>query len=240
MTLPPVSIPHIPLPFQIPEMIHPLLVHFSIALPIVIIILEIINLFTKRRTLGVLSFAFMVLLTIVLLMAYMTGVTDGQLAKELLSPEAKDALVAHKQLGIYIFYASVILMLFKLFSIVVRKTIMRVLFLVVLLVFTAAIFNEGKKGGELVYQYGVNVKSIPAIGHEKPKPTHTADAAEPAHVPEVSEPAHAQRSPSQPTHQRSPSQLIHQRLPSQFIHQRLPIQPQRATRSILRLSISLS
>ena len=138
-----------------------------------------------------LSFAFMVLLTIVLLMAYMTGVTDGQLAKELLSPEAKDALVAHKQLGIYIFYASVILMLFKLFSIVVRKTIMRVLFLVVLLVFTAAIFNEGKKGGELVYQYGVNVKSIPAIGHEKPKPTHTADAAEPAHVPEVSEPAHA-------------------------------------------------
>jgi len=166
MTLPPVSIPNIPLPFELPELLHPLFVHFSIALPIVIIILEMINLFSKRRTIGVLSFFFMLLLTIVLFMAYLTGVADGQMAKEFLSPEAKGALGEHKQLGIYIFYISLLLLLLKLFSIMVRKTIMRVLFLMVLLVFTASIFSEGKKGGSLVYEYGVNVKSIPAIGKE--------------------------------------------------------------------------
>lgn len=159
MTLPTVSIPNIPLPFKIPEMMHPFFVHFSIALPAVVIILEIINLFYKRRTIGILSFVFMLLLSIVLFMAYLTGVTDAQIAKDTLNPQAKDILMAHKQLGIYIVYASTILVLFKLFSIVIRKTVMRVLFLLVLLVFIASTLTQGKKGGELVYKYGVNVKS---------------------------------------------------------------------------------
>ncbi len=164
MTLPPLAIPAFPLPFEIPSMIHPVFAHFAIALPVIVLILELINLFAKKRTIGVLSFFFMVVIAVVFLSAYLTGGTDGKMAKEFLSPEAKEALMGHKQLGIYLVYSSGILMLFKLFSVLIRKTAIKVLFFLVLIVFTAAVFNEGKKGGELVYQYGVNVKSVPALG----------------------------------------------------------------------------
>jgi len=175
MTLPPLAIPAFPLPFEIPSMIHPVFAHFAIALPVVVLLLELINLFAKKRTIGVLSFFFMFVIAVVFLSAYLTGGTDGKMAKEFLSPEAKDALMGHKQLGIYLVYSSGILMLFKLFSVLIRKTAIKVLFFLVLIVFTAAVFNEGKKGGALVYQYGVNVKSVPAIGK----------AVEPKAVPEV-------------------------------------------------------
>ncbi len=165
MQLPPLTIPQVPLPFEIPGMIHPLFVHFAIALPLLVLIIELINLFSKKRTLGVLSFFLMLLITGIFVAAYLTGVTDGKAAKAFLSPEAKEMLAAHKQLGIYLVYASGILLLFKLFSVLVRKTPIRILFFLVLVLFVAAVLNEGKKGGALVYQYGVNVKSVPAIGN---------------------------------------------------------------------------
>ncbi len=169
MNLPPLSIPNIQLPIEIPHMLHPLFVHFAIALPIVVLLLEVINLFSKKRTVGVLSFVFMVFISVVFLAAYLTGSTDGKAAIDALSPQAKETLLAHKQLGIYLVYASGVLMLFKLFSVLIRKVVFRVLFFLVLILFVAAIFNEGKKGGELVYQYGVNVKSVPAISASKTK-----------------------------------------------------------------------
>jgi len=180
MTLPPLTIPSIPLPFEIPAMIHPVFAHFAIALPVVVLLLELINLFAKKRTIGVLSFFFMVLITVVFLSAYLTGGVDGKMAKEFLSTEAKEALSGHKQLGIYLVYSSGILMLFKLFSVLIRKTAIKVLFFLVLIVFTAAVFNEGKKGGALVYQYGVNVKSVPAIGVQEPEPKPESTATEQA------------------------------------------------------------
>ncbi len=163
MNIPSLTIPNIPLPFDLPHMVHPFFVHFAIVLPIVVLILELINLFVKKRTIGLLSFFFMVLVSIVFLAAYLTGSTDAKAAQDLLSPEAKDMLLAHKQLGIYLVYASIVLMLFKLFSVFIKKVIFRILFFLVLIIFIVGIFTEGKKGGELVYQYGINVKSIPAI-----------------------------------------------------------------------------
>ncbi len=165
MQLPPLTIPQLPLPFEIPGMIHPLFVHFAIALPLLVLLIELVNLFAKKRTLGVLSFFLMLLITGVFVAAYLTGVTDGKAAKAFLSPEAKEMLASHKQLGIYLVYASGILLLFKLFSVLIRKTPIRILFFLVLILFVAAVFNEGKKGGALVYWYGVNVKSVPAIGN---------------------------------------------------------------------------
>jgi len=175
MSLPPLTIPQFPLPFEMPEMIHPVFVHFAVALPVLVLLIELINLFAKKRALGVMSFFLMLLIAAVFVGAYLTGSTDGKAAKAFLSPEAKELLLGHKQLGIYLVYASGLLMLFKLFSVLIRKTAIRVLFFLVLIVFTVAVFNEGKKGGALVYQYGVNVKSVPAIGK----------AAEPKAVPEV-------------------------------------------------------
>jgi len=175
MSLPPLTIPQFPLPFEIPGMIHPVFVHFAVALPVLVLLIELINLFAKKRALGVMSFFFMLVIAAVFVGAYLTGTTDGKAAKAFLSPEAKEMLTAHKQLGAYLVYSSGILLLFKLFSVLIRKTPLKILFFLVLVLFTAAVFNEGKKGGALVYQYGVNVKSVPAIGK----------ATEPKAVPEV-------------------------------------------------------
>ncbi len=180
MTLPPLTLPMVPLPFEIPLMVHPVLVHFAVALPVVVLLLELINLFAKKRTVGILSFFFMVLITVLFFAAYLSGTADGKEAKAFLSAEAKEALAGHKQLAVYLVYVSGILMLFKLFSVIIRKTAIRVLFFLVLIVFVVTVLNEGKKGGALVYQYGVNVKSVPAIGKppQTEKVTKTTETKE--------------------------------------------------------------
>ncbi len=48
MSIPELTIP-IELPIDIPVLLHPAIVHFVIAIPVVIILLEFINLFFKKR-----------------------------------------------------------------------------------------------------------------------------------------------------------------------------------------------
>ena len=170
MSLPelPIPLPPASFPLHVPEMVHPFIVHFAIALPFFIIIFELVNLFAKKRTMGILSFAFMVILTLILYAAMLTGKADAELAKAAMSADAKALLLEHKQWGIYLFYASVVLMLIKLLSVMVRKTPMRVFFLLVLFLYAAATLATGKRGGDLVYTYGVNV------GEKAAKPVSTA------------------------------------------------------------------
>ncbi|WP_456433744.1 DUF2231 domain-containing protein [Nitratifractor sp.] len=174
------QLPELPIPLppaawgiHIPETIHPLVVHFAVALPFLILLLELVNLFVRRRILGVTSFGFMVLLTLVLYATVVTGATDAKAALDTLGTEAKGALADHKQWGTYLFYASVVLMLVKLLSVLVRKTGVRVFFFIVLLLFAAATLATGKRGGALVYRYGVNV----AASHAPSQPTAAGTSA---------------------------------------------------------------
>ncbi len=178
MNLPPLSIPDFPLPFIVPHMVHPLFVHFAIALPVVIVLFELINLATRRRSIGVMSFVLMVLLVLVYFGAYLTGVTDGQEAKKLLNPEARQILSAHKQLGVYLIYGSLVVLLFKLISIAVSRFAARLLFLLVLIGFVLIAFSEGKKGGELVYTYGANVKGVSRAAAPSKTPASARTAAD--------------------------------------------------------------
>jgi len=165
MSLPPVSIPDIALPFAIPHMFHPLFVHFAIALPVLIILFELVNLILKRRVVGVTSFLLIVLLVIVYVGTYLTGVTDAQDAIKTLSAEARDMLSSHKQTGIYLVYGSLVVLILKTINAFVKKRAVNIAFIVILILFTLIAFVEGKKGGQLVYQYGVNVQ---AVSHAAP------------------------------------------------------------------------
>jgi uncharacterized membrane protein len=169
MNLPPLSIPDFPLPFIVPEMIHPLLVHFAVALPVLIILFEIVNLVLKRRAIGVTSFVLLLLMIAVYVGAYLTGVTDAQLAKKMLTPEAKEMLPAHKQLGVYLVYGSLVVLFFKLVSSMVKKFIARLVFLIVLILFTVTVFNEGHQGNQLVYVHGANVQAVGTAKHAQPE-----------------------------------------------------------------------
>ena len=165
MTLPAITLPKVDLPFDIPVLLHPAVDHFAIALPVVIILLEFYNLFARRKTVGGFSFILIVLTVIIFAATYFTGLVDGKETYDLLSPEGKEALKAHKLLGIYLLLGSVVLLFFKLLA-MTGKGFFKFFFFLVLIGFIVVTLKQGKEGGELVYKHGANVERVKALDDE--------------------------------------------------------------------------
>ena len=160
MSLPEITLPKIELPFDIPVLIPPPVDHFAIALPVVVLLLELINLVAKKRAVSVLSLFFIVLTVVAVFAAYLTGSVDGKEAFILLSEEGQAELKAHKLLGTYLVIASGLLLFFKLLSMMVSKALVQLFYLLVLILFVAGILYQGQEGGELVYEHGANVEKV--------------------------------------------------------------------------------
>jgi uncharacterized membrane protein len=158
MSLPELNVPILPIPVGIPEMFHPFAVHFAIAIPVLIILMELVNLLVKKRTIGVLSFVFMLLLTAILYIVFLSGLIDAEKAGKAVSAgsEAGSVFDSHKTAGIYLFYGSAILLFVKLLSVTIRKTPLKILFLLFLIFFCGMSIVTAGKGQKLVYEYGVN------------------------------------------------------------------------------------
>lgn len=156
--LPKIDIP--PLPFEVPLLMHPVAVHFAIAIPVLVIVLEIFNLVFKRRVLNIISSLLLVTLSAIYLVLYVTGKTDGSEAFALLSDEGKAAFKAHVHLGTYIVYSSILLIVFKVMALLFKKPAFKVLYLIIIVAFIGVNFIQGKSGGELVYTHGANVQAV--------------------------------------------------------------------------------
>jgi len=167
MSLP--VIPPIPveLPIDIPILLHPAIVHFAIAIPIVVILLEFINLFFKKRALSVFSLFLIFVLAIVMVGAYFTGSADGKETFSLLSEVGKSDLKAHKLLGTYLAYGSLLLLVLKLLFMALSNTIARIFFVLIVIGFTAVTLKQGHEGGELVYKYGANNEAVANVLSDK-------------------------------------------------------------------------
>jgi len=167
MSLP--AIPPIPLelPIDIPILLHPAIVHFAIAIPIVVILLEFINLFFKKRALSVFSLFLIFVLAIIMVGAYFTGSVDGKETFSLLSEAGKSDLKEHKLLGTYLAYGSVALLVIKLLFMALSNIIARIFFLLILIGFTAVTLKQGHEGGELVYKYGANSEAVANVASDK-------------------------------------------------------------------------
>jgi uncharacterized membrane protein len=166
MELPAIKLPQIELPFDIPVLLHPPIDHFIIALPIIVLLLEIANLIVKKRAIGVASFFLLVLTVAAAVAAYVTGSVDGKEAFPLLSEAAQGELKSHKLLGTYLIFFSVVVLVFKILSALISRGLMKALYLLVLILFVAGILKQGKEGGELVYEYGVNVEKVQELDSE--------------------------------------------------------------------------
>ncbi|MRJ02788.1 MAG: hypothetical protein GXO19_02860 [Epsilonproteobacteria bacterium] len=153
----------IKLPLEVPLLLHGPVVHFAIAIPVIALLLEIVNLILRRRCVGVISGLLITLAGLVYLAAFFTGKTDGSEAYSLLSPEGKEELKEHKLLGIYLVYGVWLLLLFKLIFMMIQKFWAKALFTLILAGFVAATLMQGKHGGELVYKYGANVQAVTAL-----------------------------------------------------------------------------
>lgn len=167
MNLPAISIPQIDLPFEIPLLLHPPVDHFAIALPIVVLIIEFINLFANRRALSVLSLFFVITMIIAVTAAYFTGSVDGKEAYPLLNEAGQAELKGHKLLGTYLMLASGVVLLFKLAAMMASRGLVKAFYLLVLVIFVAGILKQGKDGGEIVYEFGANVEMVKTLDDEK-------------------------------------------------------------------------
>jgi uncharacterized membrane protein len=156
MTLPEIVLPKIVLPFDIPVLLHPFVVHFLIAIPVVVLLLELMNLMMKKKAVGGVSFFLILLIVIAAVGAYFTGLTDGKEAFPALGEVAKTALSEHKLLGTYLLLASALILLLKLLAMTGNK-ILKGLYILVLIAFVVLTLKQGKEGGALVYQHGLNV-----------------------------------------------------------------------------------
>jgi len=159
MNLPVIDIP-VQLPFDVPLLIHPIFVHFAIAIPVIVLLIELVNVKANKPAVSITSLFLLTLLMVVYIGAFFTGKADGSEAFSLLSAEAKEELKEHKLLGTYMVYATAVLFIFKIFAMLVKQNWSRNLFLLLLILFIATAFKQGKDGGELVYEYGVNVKAV--------------------------------------------------------------------------------
>ncbi|NEW59794.1 hypothetical protein GSY74_00725, partial [Sulfurovum sp. bin170] len=162
MSLPNLTIPF-ELPLDIPVLIHPAVVHFAVAIPIVILLLEIINLVFKRRAISVLSLFLIIIVVVAMGASYFTGAVDGKEAYSLLVAEGQAELKEHKLLGIYLVYASVALLLLKLLFMAFSRVVARLFFILLLVGFIALTLKQGKDGGELVYKYGANNEAVSSM-----------------------------------------------------------------------------
>ena len=165
MTLPEIVLPKITLPFEMPILLHPIVDHFLIALPVVILLLELMNLIMKKKAVGGVSFFLIVLTVLAAAGAYLTGLTDGKEAYPALADAAKTALSEHKLLGTYLLLGSGVLLLLKLLAMTGNK-ILKGLYVLALIAFVAVLFKQGKEGGELVYEHGLNVEQVKTLDDE--------------------------------------------------------------------------
>lgn len=163
MELPAITLPKVELPFDIPVLLHPAVDHFIVAIPVVILLLELMNLIMKKKAVGGVSFFLIVLTVLASVGAYFTGLVDGKEAYPALSEAAKAALSEHKLLGTYLMLASGVVLFFKLLSMMTGNAIIRGLYILILIGFVAGIFKQSKEGGELVYKYGMNVESVKTL-----------------------------------------------------------------------------
>jgi uncharacterized membrane protein len=162
MTLPEIILPKITLPFEVPVLLHPLTVHFLVAIPVVILLLEVMNLLMKKKAVGGVSFFLIVLTVLASAAAYITGLADGKEAFETLGDAAKSALSEHKLLGTYLLLASGVLLLLKLLAMTGNK-FLKALYILSLIAFVVVIFKQGKEGGDLVYKHGLNVQQVKVL-----------------------------------------------------------------------------
>ncbi len=159
LPLPPISVPFT-LPIEIPLLVHPPLVHFAIVLPLIILVLEIINSFAKKKTLSAINIGMLFMVMIIMIGAFFTGKADGTEAFDLLSKAGKETLGEHKLIGAYLLYFSIALFIIKIISASIKKAWLRAIYILLLTGFVAFTFYQGKEGGELVFKHGASVEAL--------------------------------------------------------------------------------
>lgn len=139
--------------------IHSLFVHFVIAIPVLLLILEIVNIVAKKSIINYVNIGLIGLVFISLLAAYITGAFDAQNISS--SKDIANATTEHKTIGVYILlFGMSFIIIFKVIALFAQKTLYSLLYILMILLFIFVTMIEAKSGSELVDKYGVNVTKV--------------------------------------------------------------------------------
>ena len=136
MGLPKINISFLDTLVSMPLHMHPPIIHFVVALPVIVLLIELLNLVFRRKVLDVVNVGLLALLLIFLIGAYIAGVTDGKEAWDLLDENGQEALKAHKTFGIYIIlFGFSAVAIFKIISLLSKSMIFNILYMLILALF---------------------------------------------------------------------------------------------------------
>jgi uncharacterized membrane protein len=172
--------------------LHPVIDHFSIALLVVAVLIDLVALlFSQRPSLRHTALTLMIIGAIAAAGSYWTGDMEGDRVWNLVSdPKIREVLSLHSKIGYYVMIVFGALAVWRIlieFVGFMRAT--RQVYLALAVAAVAALFYQGSLGGELVYRYGVGTGPMAAAASapaaEVPKPEQSAAAAAPSPIPTV-------------------------------------------------------
>jgi uncharacterized membrane protein len=165
--------------------LHPVADHFSIALLVVAVAVDVVALiFSERLWLRYMGLTLMILGAAAAAASYGTGDLEGDRIWKLVSGPAKDVLSRHAKLGYYLMFTFAILALWRiLVEALGFMNSTRQIYLALAVVAVGVLLYQGSLGGKLVYTYGVGTGAM-AAGAAKAMAEETPVAVE-SSVPEV-------------------------------------------------------
>jgi uncharacterized membrane protein len=135
-------------------MIHPATAHFAIVLPVVASALGIAYLITRKEIMSKIAARATLLAAIAMIAVWYTGNQAGPLVYKLLSPAGQHELLEHKELGLYLAIAMGIIALLQIVGCRLKKFGVEAVAIILLIAAMFTTFQQGKDGGEIVYEYG--------------------------------------------------------------------------------------
>ncbi len=144
--------------------LHPVADHFSIALLVVAVVVDIIALiFSERLWLRYMGLTLMIVGAAAAAASYGTGDLEGDRIWDLVNGPAKDILSRHAKLGYYLMFTFAILALWRiLVEALGFMNSTRQIYLALAVVAVGVLLYQGSLGGELVYTYGVGTGGMAA------------------------------------------------------------------------------
>ncbi|HEY2104177.1 MAG TPA: DUF2231 domain-containing protein [Candidatus Binataceae bacterium] len=172
--------------------LHPVVDHFSIALLVVAVVIDIVALiFSQRVSLRHTALTLMIIGAVAAAASYATGDIEGDRVWDLVGGKAREVLKLHAQIGYYLMIAFAVLALWRiLIEVFAFMRSSRQIYLALAVVAVIALLYQGSLGGELVYTFGVGTGpmaagAVKALAAETPKPEQSTEASAPTSIPTV-------------------------------------------------------
>jgi len=140
-------------------MLHPASVHFAMVLPVVAAACGVAYMATKKEVLAKVTARTTLIAALAMIAAWYTGNQAGPEIFKYLSPEGKEELLEHKELGLYLAIAMGVIAVMQIIGCRTKKYALQALATLLLLGTMVTTFMQGKDGGEIVYNYGMPFKA---------------------------------------------------------------------------------